>query len=260
MDPQMPAPAKTLRFNRFLPFWAVFQADVKLTLSSWIYRAWVALTIGAVVGYLLYDFGAKQESGLVMHADQMIHRVFHWIVLGSVTLIIVLASGTICSERGNVADSILCRGISRYQYFLGKLHSRLTVILGTYLVLAALAITGALFLLDAENLKLSGCLVAMIAVAAFLVLVVTCGVSVSALTSSTLMSIAIVWMCLYGSGFVLSFLPRTYPSPDRAMQMLPHILHGDYDIKYLTRLMSASLTGSFFISLVGLITFSRRDV
>src|SRR5262245_59069108 len=121
-----PAPnVKTVKINRFLPYWAVFQSDVKQILRSWIYRFWVFVTLAAAGGYLAYSSGARQEGGLVMLAQNTISDLMRWTIWGSITLIIVLAAGTICSERGNVADSVLCRGISRYQYFLGKWHARL---------------------------------------------------------------------------------------------------------------------------------------
>src|SRR5580658_10193278 len=112
------APPKVVKINRLLPYWAVLTADIRQTLRSWIYQAWMFLTLAAAAGSLLYSLGAKQEGGFVMPAHNMISEVLRWILLGSVTLIIVLASGAICSERGTLADSVLCRGISRYQYFL----------------------------------------------------------------------------------------------------------------------------------------------
>ena len=45
---------KPVAINRWLPYWAVFQADVHQTLRSWVYRVWVFVTILAATGYLLY--------------------------------------------------------------------------------------------------------------------------------------------------------------------------------------------------------------
>ena len=64
----MDAPAVALKparakINRFLPYWAVFQADLRQTVRSWIFQAWMFLTIAAAVGYLLYCLGAKQQAG-----------------------------------------------------------------------------------------------------------------------------------------------------------------------------------------------------
>src|SRR3984893_14650788 len=156
----VPVAPKVVKTNRFLPYWAVFQADLRQTLSSWIYRVWVLVSLGAAVGYLLYRFGAKQVGGFVQPAPEMISDRMNVWALGSVTLVIVLTAGAICSERGTMADSILSRGISRYQYFLGKWHARLAVVLGTFLVIALLAMLGSIILLHSENMDLRGSLLA----------------------------------------------------------------------------------------------------
>lgn len=256
-----PAPnVKTAKINPFLPYLAVFQSDVKQTLRSWIYRFWVVMTLAAGGGYVAYNMGAIQEGGLLRPAQNTISDLLRWTMLGSVTLIIVLAAGTICSERGNVADSVLCRGISRHQYFLGKWHGRLSTILITYLLMAGTAIVGSSFLLHGERLSLLGCLVALVTVASILTMVVTCGVSISAMSTNTVFCIAVVWFLLYGGGFVLSFLPESYPSPDRALQRLPSVLKGEYNVQAMGRLIGGSLGMSIFLALIGLFTFSRRDV
>jgi ABC-2 type transport system permease protein len=249
-----------VKINRFLPYWAVFQADLKQTLHSWIYRAWVVLSFGATLGYLLYRFGAKQVGGFVQPAPEMVGDILHWVVFGSITLIIVLTAGAICAERGTMADAVLSRGISRYQYFLGKLHARLLLVLGTYLAMCVVALAGGFLLLHSDALTLHGSLVAILTVAAVLVIVVTGGVSVSAVSNNTVVSIAIVWLTLYGVAFALSLLPAHYPSPDRALERLPDILRGYYDLRRVNEFMLACLGVSFTISVVGMVLFSRRDV
>jgi hypothetical protein len=255
-----PPLAAKIKINRFLPYWAVFQADLKQTLHSWIYRCWVVLSFGASIGYLLYRFGAKQVAGMVQPAPEMVGDILHWVIFGSVTLVIVLTAGAICAERGTMADAVLSRGISRYQYFLGKLHARLLLVLGTYLVMCLVALAGGFFLLHSDALTLNGSLVAILTVAAVLVIVVTGGVSVSAVSNNTVVSIAIVWLSLYGVGFVTSLLPAHYPSPDRALERLPDILRGYYDMRRVNEFVLGCLGISFAISLVGMFLFSRRDV
>jgi hypothetical protein len=220
----------------------------------------VLLSFGASVGYLLYRFGAKQVSGMVQPAPEMVGDILHWVVYGSVTLIIVLTAGAICSERGTMADAVLSRGISRYQYFMGKLHARLLLVLGTYSSMCLIALGGGFLLLHSDALTLHGSLVAIVTVAALLVIVVTTGVSVSAVSNNTVVSIAVVWLSLYGIGFVMSLLPAHYPSPDRALEHLPDVLRGYYDVRRVYQLVAGSLGVSFTISLVGMVLFSRRDV
>src|SRR5215207_1106353 len=127
-----PAVPIRMKVNRFLPYWAVFQADFKNTLNSWIYRVWVLLSLCVAAGYLLYRFGAKQVSGMIQSAPDAMGDLLHWVIYGSITIIIAVTAGAICSERGTMADSVLSRGISRYQYFLGKWHARLSIVLLTY--------------------------------------------------------------------------------------------------------------------------------
>jgi ABC-type transport system involved in multi-copper enzyme maturation permease subunit len=253
------AAKKPVTFNRWLPYWAVFQADVQQTLRSWVYRVWVLLSVLATVGYLLYRIGLAHEAGIAQPASLLVSHLIRWGVLGSITLIVVLTAGAISADRGTMADSVLSRGISRYQYFMGKWHARLASVLCTYLAMGVLALGSSLFFLH-QDLSAGGCLMALVTVAALLAAVITCGVTVSALTNSTVVGIAVLWVVLYGGGFALDLLPPSFPSPDRELHRLPHILHGDYNLRVLGELIAWSAGVSFAMSLVGLFWFARRDV
>jgi hypothetical protein len=257
---ETPLPPKAVRINRFLPYWAVLQADMRQTLHSWVYRVWVLLCLLAAVGYLVYRFGAYREAGMVQPVTDLMSDLLRWTVFGSVTLIIVLTAGSITSERGTLADSVLSRGISRYQYFLGKWHARLATLLGTFFCFGVIVLVGSFFLLHDSNLSLKGSLVAMGTVAAILAAVITCGVTISAMCSSTILGIAMLWLVVYGAGFILSLLPSSYPSPDRALRTLPDILRNSYDTQMVSRVALGALAACLMMALVGLVSFSRRDV
>lgn len=249
---------KPVTFNRWLPYWAVFLSDVRQTLRSWVYRFWVLLSVLATVGYLLYSFGIY-EAGIIRSASLQISHLLVWIVLGSTVIICVLTAGSISSERGTMADSVLSRGISRHQYFLGKWHARLTTVLGTFLILGVLMLISALLLLH-EDLSWHGSLAGLATVAALLGAVITCGVTVSAIANSTVFGIAVLWSILCAAGVLLSFLPSRYPTPDRTLQRLPYILQGHYDLTSLSQFVGWSFLASCGIALIGLVYFSRRDV
>jgi len=246
-------------YNRWLPYWAVYQADVQQTLRSWVYRVWVAVALLAIVGFLLYRCGVAHEAGIVQPASAIMSQLLRWTVLGSVTLIVALTAGCISSERGALADSVLSRGISRHQYFLGKWHSRLTSVLVTFFVLSSGALLASTFVLH-EDLSLLGCVMALLTVAALLVAVVTCGVTISAICNSTALGVAVLWVLLYGGGFALSLLPSRMTSPDRALAQLPHILQGHYDAPLLGNLIGCALGFSVVVAIAGLAYFARRDV
>jgi ABC-2 type transport system permease protein len=250
---------KKVAINRWLPYWAVLQMDVHQTLRSWVYRCWVGVSALALVGYLVYRVGVYKEAGIQQSASHLVSDLLQWIVYASVALIVVVSVGSIAPERGTMADSVLSRGISRYQYFLGKWHSRLCTVLGTYFALGLVALVACLILLP-EDLQLEGSLVALVTVAALLMVVVTCGVAVSASVNSTLLGVAILWIILYGSGLGLSMLPPQFPSPERAMQSLPNVMQGKFSFTTLAELIGWSFAASVAIACVGMHRFSRRDV
>src|SRR3954452_11967211 len=95
---------KSVPINRWLPYWAVFQADVQQTLHSWVYRCWVLVSVLATAGYLLYRVGLAHEAGIIQPASLLISHLLRWSVVGSITLVVVLTAGSISSERGTMAD------------------------------------------------------------------------------------------------------------------------------------------------------------
>ncbi|MBY0230071.1 MAG: ABC transporter permease [Gemmataceae bacterium] len=253
------APSRPVAINRWLPYWAVLQADFQQTLQSWVYRVWVLVSLLAAGGYILYRFGLMHEVGIEQSAAKLIADLLRWSLLGSVSLIVVLTAGAISSERGTMADSVLSRGISRHQYFLGKWHSRLASVVLTFLTVSCAALAASAFLLK-EDLSWRGCGVALATVSCMLAAVVSCGVAVSAVANSTVLGIAVLWVLLYGGGFLLSLLPARYLSPDRALTSLPYILQGHYDMEGLGRLMLGCGAVSLAAALAGLWHFSRRDI
>ncbi len=253
---------KPVAINRWLPYWAVFQYDVGQTLRSWVYRVWVLAVLLAVGGFLLYRFGLTQEAGYVEQASKLFSNLLQGAVLGSVAFVVVLTAGCISSERGTLADSVLSRGISRYQYFLGKWHARLATVLVTYLLLCLLALAGSLVLVH-EDVTLDGGLAALATVGALLAMVVTVGVAVSAVSNNTLLGVAGLWVVLYGGGLALNlnWLRKALPnSPAMVLDRLPNILCGNYDLDSLGGLMIWSAALSAAAALAGMICFSRRDV
>ncbi len=252
------SPHKPVAYNRWLPYWAVFQADVQQTLRSWIYRFWVLVSVMALVGFLLYRLG-PQHIGIYIATEHFAGDILRWMVVGSLTLIVVLVSGAISGERGTLADSVLSRGISRYQYYMGKWHARLVVVLSTYLILSLIAMACSLFLLH-EHLSPTGSALALAVVGALLGAVVSCSVAVSALVNNTLVGIAILWMILYGGGLALAHLPENFPSIARTLKTLPYILRGNFHQPTLWPMIFWSIVVSVVTALVGMIGFARRDV
>lgn len=257
----LPAPTTTAtpRFRRWLPYWAVLQTDLRQTLRSWVYRLWVVVSILAAVGYLLYRFGVHREAGMIQSASLHTSDLLRGIVLGSMALIVVLSVSSIPTERGTLADSVMSRGISRYQYYMAKWHARTIAIVATFAVIAAFVLLGS-YLLLSEDLTFTGSLVAVATIAVALAAIVAWGVTLGALSNSTVVGITILWIVLYGIGFVMTFLPASYPSPERILKRLPYMLQGHYDIDALGELTLISLGLMLIAAIVGMVGFSRKDV
>jgi hypothetical protein len=256
-------PVVTVRFNRFLPYWAVLQTDLRQTFRGWVYRLWVLMTVVAAAGFLLYRVGVHAEAGMVRSASAQAGDLFRLVVVGSLALVVVLAVSAVGAERGTVADSVLSRGISRHQYFLAKWHARLVVVVSTFAALATAVLVAGylLFRSDAESdLSAAGGLAAVVAVAAVLAVIVSWGVTVGALTNGTVLGITVFWLLLYGAGFLLSFLPEPWPSPDRYLVRLRFVLMGQYSPGGLTNLVLGSAALSALAAAVGVVGFARRDV
>lgn len=256
-------PVVTVRFNKFLPYWAVLQTDLRQTLRSWVYRLWVLMTVVAAAGFLLYRVGIHKEAGLFHSAAAQSGELFRILVVGSLALVVVLAVSAVGAERGTVADSVLSRGISRHQYFLAKWHARLAVVVVTFAGLAAAVLVASYFLFksDAESdLSLGGGLVAVVVVSAVLAAIVSWGVTVGALANGTVLGITVFWLVLYGVGFLLSLLPEPYPSPDRELSRLKFVLSGHYNGGLLANLVFGSVVLSGLAATVGVLGFGKRDV
>src|SRR6478752_7221508 len=221
------------KYRRWLPYWAVLRTDVKQTLRSWVYRLWVVVTLLTAGGFLLYRFGVHREAGLVQPAAVHTSDLLRAVALGSLALIVVLSVSSISSERGTLADSVLSRGISRYQYFLAKWHARTFVVVSTFAVMA-LVMLGLFHFLLTDDLTFLGTLAAVATISAMLAAVVAMGVAVGSVSNSTVVGITVLWIALYGSGVLMTVLPTEYPTPEKILSRLPHVLQGAYDLSSLT--------------------------
>jgi putative exporter of polyketide antibiotics len=254
-----PATPVQSRYIRWLPYWAVLQTDLRQTVRGWVWRTWVLASVAAAVGYLLYRLGVYREAGIVQRASLLVGDLLRWTLFGTGLLVVVLTVGGVSAERGTLADSVLSRGISRYQYFLAKLHSRLFSVVVTFVVLTGCVLLASHFMVH-EDVSWDGSLVALAVLASILAVVVTCGVAVGALTTNPVFGISLLWVVLWAGGFLLSFLPKTYPTPDRVLTKLPQILQGMYDVEALGRMAGIGLAAAAVVALFGMIGFSRSDV
>ena len=255
----VPPAAPPVRFNRLLPYWAVLQTDLRQTAQSWVYRLWVIVTVVGAGGGIAYKAGVHQQAGIVQSASERAGDLLRGVGAAGLALVALLAVSAVGGERLTVADAVLSRGISRRQYFLAKWHARLAMVLVTFGALAGAVLVANQWLLSAD-LTVRGALVGCLLVAAGLTVVVTCGVTIGALANGTVLGITVFWLLLYGGLLAASFLPDSYPSPQRVLVGLRAVLRGLYDPDEVGRVLVVAGVLSGAGAAVGLVGFGRKDV
>ncbi|QEL15335.1 ABC-2 transporter permease [Limnoglobus roseus] len=260
-----PATAIPFRFNRFLPYWAVLQTDLGQTLRSWVYRLWLIMMALAALGYVLYKLGAAnagEYQSVAVQTDDLLRAL----AIGSLSLISLLAVSSISSERGTIADSILSRGISRYQYFLAKWHARVVVVLATFVTVSVAVLVAYSVLFTAAtngsgvNLTTWGGIYAVAMLAAVLMVVVSWGVAIGAMSNGTVIGITIFWIVIFGGMIALSRLPSDYPNLKWLMDGLRNVLRGGVQTGDVVQFLAASVVLAAVGAFIGLGVFARRDV
>jgi hypothetical protein len=228
-----------------------------------------------------------EPSETALTAPQIVRELLKIYVVVWVSFVIVLTAGTISSELGVVADAVLSRGISRWQYYWGKWTARLTAVLGVYLLvmvptLLILRVNAPVRPADplvvplelaygetgdpprslalSEEITWIGSLLALGHVAALLTFVVTCGVAFSASFDSTVISIPVGWVSIYGTGLILSMLDVAPLSPWRLISGLPDILVGKYVLTDEAWLFGGWLGGTLVVNIFTGSYFSARDL
>jgi hypothetical protein len=288
MDAAIAVP--NVRFNRFLPYWAVLRTDIRTVLRSWAFWLWVCLFVVISAGHVIYRY-ALAKTGYVadqnrtaLTAAAQTSYVIQVVLSASLAVITFLSVSSISSERATVADAVLSRGISRRSYFLAKWHARMVTVLGTFMLLSlGLLFVYTLLLGDGsvvEQIKtvnadgtttvadkviipgvsFLGSLLGVIMIAAGLAVVVSAGVSIGAISNGTLFGITIAWVLLYGGLSVTTLLPEGYPTPSLVLGRLSLIMQGQYDMAFVGRVLGYSALASVCAAAVGLIAFDRKDV
>jgi hypothetical protein len=256
-----PPAVVTVRFHRFLPYWAVLQTDLRQTAQGWLFVLWIALVVIGVCGFFLYRVGVQQEAGLVQSAAVLCAEALRAAFLGSLAVVVILSVAAISSERGTVADAVLSRGISRHQYFLARQHARVILVgIAFALISTGIIAAGSLLFRGEADISLSGAAVVIGLLSLLLAVVAAVGVVLGALTNSAVLGITIYWLLLYGGGLLLMLAPESWPGPERELTRLRYVLQGYYSAAYYGRIALTAIAIAFAATICGLIGFSRKDV
>jgi hypothetical protein len=226
--------------------------DLGSTISSWGVRIW--LVLAALQAIVTLPAAMNEGSASKALSD----------VLGSYPIIwstfaIVLSAGAVSSESGVVADSILSKAVTRYEYIVAKLLSRIVIVLGVYLLVALPSAYLANRYGDGE-LTTRGIVWGIILIGVNMILITSVAVSFSTLFSWTLVAVMGAWFLWYVTGGIFAVLEIQQLSPLHIVERLPDILQGDYTDVNRWRILLIFFAASAVISAISIFHFGRKDL
>lgn len=252
----MDSPARTSQslVSRILPFWAILTEDLRQTLRHWALWSWVILAvIGSVfvltsagkhaspsqniaasdpsapgsislVSMTSSAGGSEGETALNTASSFVVHLLqMHLIFWAS--LVLALGATTIAAEAEYAPESILCRGVSRWQYYAAKCCSRASIVFAAFwlLTLPWIAVGAARL---TNDLTFGGLMGVLFQQSMLLVCLSLLSVAASAWFKTPLVSVAVCWMIVYGVGVITSILEIGAVSPFALAPVLQMTLQG----------------------------------
>jgi len=112
-----------------MPFLAILRHDLRTLMGSWLVRLWLAGTV--LLTLLLIAGNVRQFQTAPLIASLLFpYLVFPWFLV-----VMVLGINPVSESRAEgLADGILSRPVTRYEYLLATWLARVGLVLGVYLV------------------------------------------------------------------------------------------------------------------------------
>ncbi len=236
-----------------MPYLALLEADLISTARSWVVRIWLGLTAVLALVTIL----SASAEGLL--ASEVLASLLATYPLIWSTFAILVSGGAISSEAGVVGDSILSKAVTRYEYILAKMTSRLITVLGLYLVVV-LPSAYIIPRFSQDGLTGTGVAWAVLLIGVILVLLTSLGVTFSTLFNRTLVAVVVVWLLWYAASAIFVLLEVEYLSPMQISESLPAVLRGDYAVADQQRILAGFGLPAVMFALVAIVYFARKDL
>lgn len=233
------------------PFFAILEADVMTLLKSKVVIAWAIISF--FIGSLILI-----GSGPVEAKDRISGNLWLFVYAWSL-MIIGLSAGSISSESGVIADSLLSRSVKRYEYILAKVCSRCGVVLAIYLIVMFILSLIALRVSSIGDIDFWAWLRAVLMVGLILAFLTILGVTFSTLSPSTVVSVIVVLLTWYMMLFALPVAQLDMVSPAYLVNHTSDIMTGYWD-DTLWQMAGIFLALCLVLTLVSLYYFEEKDL
>jgi ABC-2 type transport system permease protein len=235
-----------------MAFQALMQADLVSLARSWAVRIWLglmALPAIVTVPSSTSDSTAPDALAGLLATFPLIWSLF----------IIINSSGAVSSESGVVADSILSKSVTRYEYILAKIASRLVMVLGFFLLIT-LPAAYLIARYGIGELARDGIVWSILIIGMMLVLLTSLAVALSTLFNRTMVAMIGTWGVWYAAGAITALFRVEFLSPLDIVDTLPTTLQGDYVASDQWRILAGFAVASATVISIAVLHFSRKDL
>jgi ABC-type transport system involved in multi-copper enzyme maturation permease subunit len=208
----------TPRGARLMPFLAILEHDLRALWASWLVRLWLVAT--ALLTLMLAGSNWAQYQDATLIAVLLFpYLVFPWFFV-----VVVLGVTPVSGARAEVlADGILSRPISRYEYLLAAWSARVLLVWSVFLAVTVPVI--ALVILARrpvaeDTVTIFGIISALAVVGLVLTFLVSLGFLMGTLLRKPLLAAVVLVFLWYPAGFLLNAFSLEEFSPislNRAM-------------------------------------------
>lgn len=208
----MDSTAKTSKIGtRMMPYLAIVQHDMKTLWSSRLVRLWLGAT--ALLTLLLVGSNwSKFQDGTLISSLLFPYLVFPWFFI-VVVLGVTPVSG---SQTETLADGILSRPVSRFEYLLATWSARVVLVLGVFLGVTIPAIVLVMLAkrpVPDDTVTVYGIVTSLGVVGLVLTFLVSLGFLTGTLLRKPLLAVVVLIFVWYPIGLVLSVFSLEEFSP-----------------------------------------------
>ncbi len=205
-----------------MPALAVLQHDLGSLASSWLVRLWLVLS-GLLVLMLLSGQWARFDDARLISLLLVPYLVMPWFLV-----VFMLGVGPVAGGRAeSLADGILCRPLTRYEYLLASWAARVIAVVGVFLVVVVpsiLLIVLADRPVSTDPVTSYGVLAALGVVCIVLTLEVSLAFFLGTLLRRQMVAVAILALAWFVSATVLGTFKLEELSPISLNQGMPVLL------------------------------------
>ncbi len=205
-----------------MPTLAIFTYELRGLLASWLVRLWLVATV------LLAFFTVGGNWGRLESAPLIASLLFSYLVFPWFLVVIVLGISPITGARlESLADGILSRPVTRYEYLLASWAARVAIVLVVYLVVMMPSIALVVWAkrpVPADGVTLYGVVASLAVVALVLTFLVSLAFLAGTALHKPLLAVVVLIFVWFPINLVLSTFSLEEFSPISLSQAMPTLL------------------------------------